>query len=674
MHYPGKYSNDPNQSDEIFKDKSVVNHSSGSMEFINTKDEESITLTHKNGSHIKHDKFGRDDLVTKDKREHILGDSLLTINGQKTEHIDENSQTVVLGDTIETVGDADRWRKPMQDIKDSYKELHDKKRLFEVQRTNKKNSIDQAPNQKKVGEPAFCPSDLNISKMLVNDEITDVKEVTVNSREILSVIDGVEVYKDVLGSGENLCFTCWGKLLSPSSQDGIWATEAEKQELVAKREEVQKKIYEYEKQLGQNKCPNGGTSIQTIAKNFIQNIGLVFNDFESFRKDPNGKLVPCGIKIDPIGTTIYTQYRDTSLIESVDVEKFPGGSYELNICDGWNVTVGSNGIDFKTTGPLNLFGTLVNLTGEEIAIGSKGELNLDGERVDISGEVISLRPKKLSRELELGGVTEPEQQVLIDGNLNVGINAIIRGGAHVEGELSVQHVTAPCEYQITDSDFTYDKNTEPISFGPCLGGVNGTKINIDPETCTGDYDKSPTYATLLPGALIGYAIGLDSNGDSHCLEVFSVESVNFAVVDKHYHYFKNLPLKLFEKNSRVEATVGSEFNAGDANPHDAVRAVGARNNWPSPVLSQPVKNSKTQYTVTEKFGGNDCEPLVINKTDWDQTVSQDDSLPIGEGVRTQKYTDVYIKEEVKRLEAELEAKYNELKTALNDLSKNSESC
>lgn len=674
MHYPGKYSNDSNQSEEIVKDKVVLNQPAGNIEFVNTKDEESVTITHKNGSHSKLDKFGRDELTVHDKREHVMGDSLLTINGSQTEHVDENYQKVVLGDVLETVGDANRWKEPMQNIKDAYQEIHDVKRLFEVKRVNKENNIDQAPNQTKSGTPAKCPTHSNVSRMIVNDSPTVVTTQKVNSREVMSVRDGKEGYQNVSGSGGNLCLTCWGKMLSPSSQDGAWATETQKNTISQKREEIQKRIYEYEKQLGQNKCPNGGSKIETIAKHFVQNIGLVFNDFESFRKDPHGKLVPCGVKIDPLGTTIYTQYRDTSLIENVDVDRLPGGSYELNVCDGWTATVGSNGIEFKTSGPLNLYGTIVNLTGEQVSVGSRGELSFDGERVDITGDVISLRPKRLSRTLETGGQTEVEQQVLIDGNLNVGINAVIRGGAHVEGELSVHHVTAPCEYHITESDFTYDQNIEPRQLPPpspdlCIFGQNGIKIAMDPQDCTSDAPKSPTYASLLPGALIGYAVGKDSNNDDHCLAVYSVQSTNFAVVDKHYHYFKNLPLKLFEQNSDVQASIGSQSGSGSANPHNAVRAVGARNNWPSPVLAQPVKNSTTGNTVVEKFGGNGCDTLSIDKTDWDETSSQDDSLPSGEGVRTKKYTDEYIQQQVKRLEAELEAKYTELKAALKQLSK-----
>jgi hypothetical protein len=459
--------------------------------------------------------------------------------------------------------------------------------------------------------------------------------------------------------------------LSPSTQDGKFIRESKKDEIIKKREEIQKKIYDYEKHLGQNKQPEGGSYIRTIAKNFIDNIGLVFNDFESFRKDPKGKLVPYGVKIDPLGTTVYTQYRESSLVEHVDVEKFPGGSYELNVCDGWNATVGSNGINFKTTGPLNLFGTIVNLLGEHININSRGETSIGGERVDISGEVISLRPKKISRELDNGGKTEEEQQVLIDGNLNVSLNTIIRGGAHIEGELSVHHITAPCEYHMTESNFTWGIATEPMQMvNPdprlCAYGINGISQKISPSECQEGTPKCPTYATLLPGAYIGKAVGYDSQEQPLCLDVYSIESQNFAIVDPHVHPFKAIASKLIEKNAEISAQAGSISGKGSANPNDVIRAVGARNNWPMPVLAQPVKNSKTSNTVVEKFGGA-CDAIQINKTDWNNS-SSNDTLPAGEGVRTSKNSDMSLKKQMESLEKTLESKYQEIQAALADIS------
>jgi len=667
MDYPGKYSNDAD-NEEIFKEKTVLNQLAGHLEFINTQDQESVTIGHKSGSFDRLNKDGKESLVVRDKREYINGDNLLNIGGTSLTIIDETEEKIVLGDVLEKIGDIDKWQKPMEEIKKIQRELHDKKRLFETKRTNKKNDIDQAPSQTKSGiHKKFEGINSKVIKNKKNPKISKQKK---NSGTIPKIEEASDSYQSVNSSGPT-CLTCWGKLLSPSSQDGSFAVETSKNDIIKQREDIQKRIFEFEKQLGQNKHPEGGSYIRTIAKDFIENIGLVFNDFESYRKDPKGKLVPCGVKIDPSGTTIYTQYRESSLVEYVDVEKFPGGSYELNICDGWNVTVGSNGINFKTTGPLNIFGSIVNITGENLLFNSRSETFIGGERIDLSGEIISLRPKKLSRELETGITTEEEQQVLIDGNLNVSLNAIIRGGAHVEGELSVHHITAPCEYQITETNFSWGNAVEPrVLPNPdprlCAFGQNGVKNEVEPSSGESDTPMSPTYATLLPGAYLGKAVGYDSNGQPLCLDVYSERSENFAIVDPHVHPFKTIASKLIDSSTKIENSVGNIQSSGSADIHGAIRAIGSRNNWTAPVLAKPIKNSKNPLTVTEKFGGKNS-PIKISLTDWEES-SAEDSRPSGEGVRTSNYSDESLKNKLLSLEKELESKYKEIGEILSNLS------
>jgi hypothetical protein len=59
-----------------------------------------------------------------------------------------------------------------------------------------------------------------------------------------------------------------------------------------------------------------------------------------------------------------------------------------------------------------------------------------------------------------------QRQVLIDSGLGVNKNVIIGGGLHVEGELFVQHITAPVEFQITEhcdiTTFSTEVATEPV--------------------------------------------------------------------------------------------------------------------------------------------------------------------------------------------------------------------
>ena len=62
--------------------------------------------------------------------------------------------------------------------------------------------------------------------------------------------------------------------------------------------------------------------------------------------------------------------------------------------------------------------------------------------------------------------------MLIDSGVGVNKNVIIGGGLHVEGELFVQHITAPVEFQITEHCDIDTFNTETAGEHPHVHAVN----------------------------------------------------------------------------------------------------------------------------------------------------------------------------------------------------------
>ena len=667
--YPGAYSNDPSKCDEVLRDLSLINQPAGALEFVNTQEDEMVTLSYKNGSLLRFNKYSTDALNTNDKREVTMGNHFEEIHGKKVEVFHQGVETVHMGDNTTITGDVDKLQSKQQSIKNKLKPLHDMNRLFETKRTKKHNDIDQAPDQVKSGSLAPTPSAEIVTKTIVNKEpIVYTPGVKAPCKHKIPVIEGgVDEYKDITadsGWGE---FTGWGTGNSPSSQDGTWDKEASKDQIAKKREEIQESLFDDEKEQGQNKCTDGGTQVNKVAKDMIHVTGLAFNDSESFRRDPVGKLVPYGVKIDPFGNSVYTQYRESPLIEHVSVEKGTGGSHQIVANDEFNVTAGSGGINQKTTGPMEIFAPVITTTAEQITTNSRGEISLAGQRVDISGEIITLRPKKVEREiedasgspanLEANGKTktEAEQQVLIDGNLNVGLNAIIAGGLHVEGELSLHHITAPMEEQITDGCFEWGKQAACT-----LDPTNEANCDI------GEQPKSPVYADILKGCLIGYA-HVKSGSSTGIWEVWSECAPNSVMVHDHMHYFKNLPLKLFKDPIDATVTVGGKTETKSLEPHSAVRAVGARNNFATRALAKPISPSVTQETVVEKFKGNVCEPLEISDCNWEEE-NKNETIPNTEGVRSAKYTDEDIKNMMQELEQKFEEKYKELQDKLNALS------
>ena len=170
---------------------------------------------------------------------------------------------------------------------------------------------------------------------------------------------------------------------------------------------------------------------------------------------------------------------------------------------------------------------------------------------------------------------------------------------------------------------------------------------------------------IWPQRLIGFAI-VGSGSSAGTWPVISVCAPNSVLVHPHYHTFKSLPMKLMEGENELSIRVGNRFDDPVLNPHDAVRAVGARNNFANVVLAQPVKDSTTPTTVIEKFGGK-CDPLVIDNGSWGESNRNDDK-PIGEGVGTSNYTPEDMMQRIQSLEKQLEQMYVDVKRQLENPS------
>ena len=634
--YPSKYDNDPNSSGEVFRDIALINQPAGCIEFINTKDQETLTIEHKTGSYDRLDKFGKESLSTRGKREHIVENARYHVQGNQTNLFDQNNETIVLGDVITKIGDITKWQVYAEQYKKEIKQLHDEVvRLFDVDRVNAENSLDQAPNQSKQGSNGRCPSH-SISAKTITIETPSKTENKTSSlavatcRQIQHITATKDGYKNLPGGGPK-CFTCGGSNISPSSQDGSFQA-AQKNTLAAKRQALVPKLLEIERHMGQNKHPEGGSHLLTIAKDYIINVGLAMNDLASYRRDPIGKSSIYGVKLALDGKIIYPQYKASPLVETVDVEKLLGGSYELHANNNFRVTAGSGGIDLKTSGPMILGGTIFDVSMQDISMHSNSEIALVSKRIDLNADIISFRPNLVARD---GG---NDQQLVIDGNLNVTLNSIVKGGLHVEGEMSLHHITAPMEWRTTGEDFEKAIQTEPRGDTPaqdCPKVMTGKPVTKSPPNLTGD-TRGPTYGDLLPGALIGYAIGKDSNDDTHCLEVWSVKSDNLICMHPHYHSFQTLPMTL--------------HSGKDA--HEKVRIAGSENNNAIPAIANGINDKLNPPSASDK-------PEPREKGEKAQK-------PNGEGAGCSQYEN--LESRLKDFQAQMEQQCNQLKSQLEAMS------
>ncbi len=253
----------------------------------------------------------------------------------------------------------------------------------------------------------------------------------------------------------------------------------------------------------------GGNYIQTITKHMFSNIGLVFNTFDSYRFNLTDKTVN---RYRNVGTST-TEYStaDIDLVEYTHIDDMPGGNYTQTIGNRYTLLVGSGGIDAKTTGPINLGGTIIAVGGVQVNISSQKDFNIDGgTNLSVVADIISIRSRN-------------RDQVLIDDNLGITKNVVIGGGAYINGELYLQHVTAPYEFQVTESTTIQD---------------------------TG-YTIANAIITKVSGG------GLISSGDA-----VNISGGTLSINQPHTHYFKNLPLTLEASANAVRTAAAAEVNGG----------------------------------------------------------------------------------------------------------------
>ena len=544
--YPGKFENyDASSTEEdynvkTYRNKYVLNQKGGTLEINNTDKNEKIKLTHYSGSFKEFNNNTNSELAIKNNQKLILSDEYSTVKGFKNEFTGKNYDEVILRDKYKKIGNLnesvfDEWKQKFGTAQDK-KQLFDKKRTtnnnvksngdiilkvnsneqtrsgsfadFVVTKTNKYLAVN---NDNQFVDGAPFPS-LNISSSvpgaggggqpIYDKNLRVLSNNQTTPKPAASLKIGTNDDNWPSESGNNFVN---GKGKSPSTEDGKWDDEDKK--LVEFISNIQADLMTKERDFGL-----GGSEIIEISKNKLENIGTVMNDYGSIRLDPIGKLLSNEVLVG--GEATYVNSDSGPLLEYVDVQDLPGGTYNLNVNNRYNVMVGAGGINLKSYGPTNISGSITNVAGQQVNIGSENEVNIDGKVVNISAEILRLRNKR-------------QRQVLIDSSLGVKNNVVIGGGLSVEGETYLQHVTAPVETQVTNTTQTLGQTVQ----NAIIGYVN--YYWTDP----GGSATVPVYGGTMAG----------------------VPAVDTITTYPHTHTFQNLPLTLTDTN---ESTRNSAKNQG----------------------------------------------------------------------------------------------------------------
>lgn len=523
--YPGSYENklvingEYNHNVDKYRSKYVFNQRGGSLEINNTDNNEKIKLTHYSGSFKEFNNNTNTELAVNNDQKLVLGNKFETIKGSNNIFTYGDSDINTLGDQYTKIGNLnyaafETWKNEMAQIADY-------KQLFHIRRCNADNIITNeegeiiarfnAKTQSKSGTPAPSPNIKEIKTCIdsgytnAKDSVDGIKETdyrnNINPPSGLSAFGG-----DIVLHSNNI------QEVNQSSMDGVYMPEPLKQQIQQLYQEKLLKLIDVEKYMG-----IGGSDIKQITKDKIETIGMVMNDYGSIRIDSVGKMYDAEMKINSQGAFSYA--KPSPLIEYVNVQSLPGGSYTLNVCDRFNVLVGAGGFNLKSYGTANIAGTITNIAGEQVNIGSNKEINIESDnRICISAEILTLRQKN-------------KKQILVDSTLGVSRNVIIGGSTYIEGELYTQHVTAPCEYQVTEEQ---------------VGMAGALDVPI-----TAGITSSP-----IPGGSASFA-------DSNHTHTITITNPNCIKVYPHSHIFKNLPLTLTTGPAIVRDIANINLSGGD---------------------------------------------------------------------------------------------------------------
>lgn len=573
---PGEYENSSNAGDspesKIYRGGSVEN--TGAMTRISksTTGEAIYSETHKSGSSrtILNDGTVAN-LAAANQQEAVLGDRFQDVRGSRNTHVGGQQTSVVKGDHIVRVGSGNVAA--AQAEKAVLEGIHDSKSLFEIQRTEG-GSIYSSTKQKKSGAPKPCPEcsqgkTYQAVNANIEEELNKIPNTVISWVEgflaglISKVKEGLETVVDALGfkkfSGfpdvkielpKNIvklpglksinfpppskCKVCRGSGESPFSYDGQWDPEPEKEKIKQMYEDAGGELASIDEALG-----DGGNHMIEVTRNMVINVGGALNTMSDVRVDKKGKKVTTGITVGEERT--YQTQGESPLFEKVHVDNLKGGQFTVIAGNGANFVVGSRGLNFDCFGSTKISGSCVKIGGSQVIISSKNEVSISSEcRLALEGKALSMK--------------SGSGQVMMENNMGVTGNMIVGGGAHIEGELCVNHVTAPMELQLT----------EPA---PMLQGeVNGEKrlkLGFLPE------GQEVEFVLVQD---VGVNIGLSK---VEMGQVFKLVPKKDAAIwtqgqsekpDKgtlfiypHNHVFRNLPLTLVGSNKDVRAA-GTQMN------------------------------------------------------------------------------------------------------------------
>jgi len=275
-------------------------------------------------------------------------------------------------------------------------------------------------------------------------------------------------------------------------------------------------------QIEQDMGPRGDRIIND-AWNVTHTVGVVGNNLPQSYVVKQGREVPSAVTFgDKTGWGLAKKGVDE--YNAVDNWSYsPIGTYTINVGNKFTVNAAGGGILLASK-------SRAKIHANQIIIGADTQTLITGADVVINGpENVTIQSNNLN--------LQSDNQIVMNGNVGMNNNLLLKGGAYLNGEVFINHITAPLEIQQTIPGFTKEG-----AFGFLRNGSYiTTEIN----------DIIPSFLWLvIPGlnddepipCLIPYVPGQPS----YLIQKVQSSSSGCVELAPHAHEFPNLPLTLVQ--------------------------------------------------------------------------------------------------------------------------------
>jgi hypothetical protein len=480
----------------------ITNHRGGAFTFTNEHGKEKLNLSHIGGGHLEINPLQVAVFAPDNRTDVTNNDEFKTVKGDYTEYTGGTKSITAEGDIILTAGNA---KAHLNDLVQSYyKKWAEMAEAFRAPDVKRPTTyivaglpMDEYPTDN--GEVVtiklnkslellsknFCESMLSdsLNPLVLNDFIIDFDELFDQIRLALAALTGntIQLITDLINALKQAAINAFlnlvvnliadiKKMLAsiiceflavpvqivqfinnymvvlssavknilnpflkvvPDSTEGNTYKSNDKSSLDQYIVQKQQEMHEIEQAMG-----TGGNVVNNILKNTTTSYGG-FNYTTPVVFDKKGTEVVVGTYIDPWMGLVPLFGGIPLLTRSAVNDACSIGNHTLSVGNKYNIMTGGGGIEIGTLGPLDITTPLASIRGHGVEV--------DAMRVDIrGGDAIIFDSNTL--------VSIDAPSFVVQGDTHITKKLIVHDGAHINGEVYVNHISAPAEMQETMPD------------------------------------------------------------------------------------------------------------------------------------------------------------------------------------------------------------------------------